>query len=413
MDPETPSRRKKSGGEPKTVDLEAVPTTASNEAVAEGAAAPEDVVEDGRTDAEQSARSEMTEPEAAAERESTAEAGEHEPAPATAHPAAAADAGSTSGRASSSGAFAAAILGGLIALAGAGALQYGGYLPAPGPATASVDVETLTAEIEALKAQVAASPAATEALDLAPIESRLTSLEQTAAATGAAQDGAGLAEIETRIDAIGEEIAALRTELAKVSSASSETVAELTERLAAAEEKIEEPRSDVAMARAVAASALKTAIDRGGPFLAELEAYASVSPDDQAVAGLRESAATGVRSRSDLARDFPDAAGAILDAIHQPSGDAGIVDRLLSSAASVVRVRPVGSIEGDTPEAIVARIETKLQNGDFKGAQIEWQALPEPGRNAATDYKAALDRRVSVEDAVGAVVSGAMSPKQG
>ena len=127
------------------------------------------------------------------------------------------------------------------------------------------------------------------------------------------------------------------------------------------------------------------------------------------MAGLREHAALGVSSRSGLVRDFQPAADAILDAMHQPEGDQGIMSRLMSSAASVIRVRPVGSVEGDTPEAIVARIETKLQNGDFKGAQVEWQTLPEQGQAAAADYKRKLDERVAVEALIGAVVSGALT----
>ena len=154
---------------------------------------------------------------------------------------------------------------------------------------------------------------------------------------------------------------------------------------------------------------MSTAIDRGGPYLAELEAFASISPDDPSVAGLREQAAIGVPSRSDLVRDFQKTADAILDAVHQPDGDQGVFNRLMSSAASAIRVRPVGTVEGDSPEAIVARIETKLQNGDFKGAQIEWQTLPEVGQTAAADYKRALDQRVAVEGLIGAVVSGAMN----
>ena len=67
-----------------------------------------------------------------------------------------------------------------------------------------------------------------------------------------------------------------------------------------------------------------------------LEAFASIAPDDPSVAGLREHAAVGVASRSDLVRDFQDTAEAILDAVHQPDGDQGIFNRLMSSATSAM-----------------------------------------------------------------------------
>ena len=261
-----------------------------------------------------------------------------------------------------------------------------------------------------MKARLAETTAAPP-VDLQPIETRLAALEKSAGENSGtpSADPESVGRLEGDVARLTTELAALREAVGRTSEAVSTTESQLTERIAAAEQKLDEPRSDIAMARAVAASALKTAIDRGGPYLAELEAFASVAPDDPSIAGLREHAAIGVPSRADLVRDFQPTADAILDAVHQPEGDQGIFNRLMSSAASAIRVRPVGSVEGDTPEAVVARIENKLQNGDFKGADIEWQTLPQPGQAAAADYKRRLDARVSVEELVGAAVSGALN----
>ena len=72
-----------------------------------------------------------------------------------------------------------------------------------------------------------------------------------------------------------EALATLRNAVAGNSQALSDS----ERRLAEAEKKIEEPRTDVQMARAIAVTALKSAIDRGGPYLAELDALASIAPD--------------------------------------------------------------------------------------------------------------------------------------
>ncbi|MGD9478840.1 COG4223 family protein [Shinella sp. G-2] len=408
MEPETPSRRTKAGDEPVTIDLEAVPASASNEALA----ADEKVeAEELTAEASEATASEPSD-ETVAEREepiaparSTYEEPAKEPLRAEAPPPRA-----------SAGTLAAGILGGLIALLGAGSLQYGGYLPALGPDRAgdSNAVTALSGEIAALKTRLSeATPANT--VDLQPLEARLAALEKPAgggtAAAGATPEA--VSKLEDDVSRLTTELSTLREAITRTTEAVSSTESQLTERIAAAEQKLDEPRSDIEMARAVAASALKTAIDRGGSYLAELEAFASVAKDDPSVAGLREHAALGVSSRSDLVRDFQPAADAILDAVHQPDGDQGIFNRLMSSAASAIRVRPVGSVEGDSPEAVVARIETKLQNGDFKGAQIEWQTLPEKAQAAASDYKRKLDERVAVEDLIGAVVSGAMTTGTG
>ena len=399
MEPETPSRRKKAGDEPVTIDLEPVPPSASNEALTAGEAAPES--EAAETPAAETAAAETSE-EAVEDKQEPLEPARpayEEPARAETPPPAQ--------RSGNAGPLAAGILGGLIALLGAGSLQYGGYLPALGPERAGDDsrVATLSNDVAALKTRLSEQAAP---VDLQPIEARLAALEQSAGSASEAAPSEASGKLEADVSRLTTELAALREAVARTNDAVSSTESQLAERIAAAEEKLDAP-GDVSMARAVAASALKTAIDRGGPYLAELEAFASVAPDDPSVAGLREHAAVGVPSRSDLVRDFDGAADAILDAVHQPEGDQGIFNRLMASAASAIRVRPVGRIEGDTPEAIVARIENKLQNGDFKGAAIEWQALPEKGKAAAADYKNKLDARVRVEELVGATVSGAMT----
>ena len=401
MEPETPSRRKKAGDEPVTIDLEAVPASASNEALVAEESTEADAAETQETETE-AADAAPSGPETVEEKQEPVEparpAYEEPLRNETAPPA----------RRGNAGPLAAGILGGLIALLGAGSLQYGGYLPSPGPdqAADSGALAGLSSEIDALKARLAETPAAS-AVDLQPIETRIAALEKGTGETDG--DPQAVDKLTADVTRLTTELSALREAIARTTETVSTTESQLTARIAAAEQKLDEPRSDVEMARAVAASALKTAIDRGGPYLAELEAFASIAPDDPSVAGLREHAAVGVASRSDLVRDFQGAADAILDAVHQPDGDQGILNRLMASATSAIRVRPVGSIEGDTPEAVVARIENKLQNGDFKGARIEWQALPENGQAAAADYKAKLDTRVAVEDMIGAAVSGAIT----
>lgn len=407
MEPETPSRRKKTGDEPVTIDLEAVPASASDDetrAAEEKAAATTAKTENVESPASGTAGAAFEEKQEPIE---PARATYEEPVnePLHTEPPAPAPRGNA-------GPLAAGILGGLIALLGAGGLQYGGYLPtlAPERAADTSAIASLSSEVEALKARLSETPAASP-VDLQPIETRIAALE-TSAGEGTAAAGTNpeaVTKLEGDVSRLTTELTALREAIARTTEAVNTTESQLTERIAAAEQKLDEPRSDIEMARAVAASALKTAIDRGGSYLAELEAFASVAPDDASLAGLRAHAAIGVPSRSDLVRDFQPAAETILDAVHQPEGDQGIFNRLMSSAASAIRVRPVGSVEGDSPEAVVARIETRLQNGDFKGAQIEWQTLPEKGQAAATDYKRKLDERVAVEELIGTVVSGALN----
>jgi hypothetical protein len=427
MASEKPPRRSKPGKEPLTIDLEAEKTEpAAGEAAAGPDAAPGKPADISTSEAAEAGevRTGEVESNEAGIGEPPLPAGdpqeETETEEARADAAAAAfDAElphATNGelpeakrrQATGAGALAAGILGGLIALAGAGVLQYAGYVPAPGPEQPGTE-QNLASEIEAIKAELQAqAPAA--AVDVAPLEDRLAALEQAAREPGAAAaDAPEIKALEAEVANLTNEMAALKTELAEARQAADAARAELAGRIGQAEQKLNEPANDIEMAKAVAVTALKTAIDRGGPFLAELDALRSIAPEDPVVKELADVAATGVPTRTELRESFRPAADAMLDALHRPDPDQGIFDRLVSSAMSGIRVRPVGSVEGDTPEAVIARIEDKLDNGDLKGASLEWDSLPEAAKSAGQGFKEKLDRRLGVETVIDAAVAGTMT----
>ncbi|KQY43298.1 MULTISPECIES: COG4223 family protein [Rhizobium/Agrobacterium group] len=304
-------------------------------------------------------------------------------------------------QAATSGVIAAGIVGGLVALAAAGSMQYAGILPSFNVSkTGSDEIAALRTELGSLRQQLANVPAAGG--DTSALEQRIAALE---GAKGEAP----------QVDALSEKITALESALTSERSAQASATAELTRRLTDAETKINEPRDDIEVARAIASAALKAAIDRGGPFLTELDTLSKVTPDDPAIASLQSFAATGVPSRSELMQKFPDVANAMLSAINRPDPNQGIMERLTESAFSLVKVRPVGNIEGETPDAMIARMENKLRNGDLQGAALEWNGLPEAAKTASADYKKSLDARIEVENLVGGTLNRAITStgKQG
>ncbi|MCV9966090.1 hypothetical protein OIU34_29905 [Pararhizobium sp. BT-229] len=439
MGPENPPRRSKPDQEPLTIDLEANAAPEDDAKSRDPHAEPEAPVEQAAVDettadaaeirageADETVRADIPEPDdireptdSSEEREEDARA-EAAAAAFAEEPTSAATAAEQPARpihpeprrVSNSGALAAGILGGLITLLGAGGLQYAGILPSLGPGGDTAVEQSLASDIEAIKAQLAAAPQSSPTVDLAPIETRIAALEKSAAeaGSGASADVSGL---DAQITNLTGEIATLKSALADAQQSSEAAKSELSTRIEAAEKKIDEPASDVQLARAVAVTALKTAIDRGGPFLAELDALKSIAATDPAVTGLAEDAKTGIAPRADLVRDFPATADAMLEATQHSDPNQGIFARLIDSASSAIRIRPVGSVEGDGPEAIIARIEDKLTNGDLKGASLEWGALPEPAKSAGAAFKTKLDQRIRVEGLIDATVAGAMTANQG
>ncbi|MBB3946347.1 hypothetical protein GGQ73_002300 [Rhizobium skierniewicense] len=296
----------------------------------------------------------------------------------------------------SSGALLAGIVGGLIALFAAGSMQYAGYLPSFSSSNGSSDeLASLKTEVESLRQQIANGPQATA--DTSALETRLAALESSTASGGG--------DVTDKLASLESTLSTLQSEKAAQDAAN----ADLTRRLSDVETKINEPRDDIEVARAIASAGLKAAIDRGGPFLTELDTLSRVTPDDPAIQSLRPFANTGVPSRSELTRNFPEIANAMLGSLNQTDPNQGIVDRLAESALSLVKVRPVGNVEGEGAEAKIARIEDKLRNGDLKGASLEWDGLPEPAKTASQDFKTSLDARVQVEDLVNGTLTRAIS----
>lgn len=310
-----------------------------------------------------------------------------------------------------SGLIAAGIFGGLVALAGAGAIQYAGYLPGSAQQPAQTEQNSeLSAEIDGLKQSIANLAAAPNPDDDA-LDKRIAALEAAAKTPAAAQPGdpAATEALNQKIADLTAEVAKLQSSLTQASEQQASNGADITKRLDEAEKKLNEPRQDVAVAQAIAAAALKAAIDRGGPFTAELDTFAGVAPDDPAVKDLRNFAQTGVPSRAELIRQVPDVATSAVEAVNQANPDQSWSDRLMSSAKSLVSVRPVGNIEGESVEAIAARMEDKVKNGDLPGAANEWNDLPPAAKQASAAFKQSLEARIRVEDLVSGALSKAVS----
>ncbi|MGE6741465.1 mitofilin family membrane protein [Allorhizobium pseudoryzae] len=291
------------------------------------------------------------------------------------------------------------ILGGLVALLLAGSMQYAGYLPGlsqqPSAATRT-ELDEIRQQMDALRVSSATAPAGGEDL-----EQRLQALESAIGQAG--QNGQS--ELEQRLATLQADLDALKT----AGQAEAESASQLGQRLNTLESRVNQPGREQAVARALAAAALKAATERGGSFAAELQTYGQVAKDDPAVAELQAYAEKGVPTRAELTRRLQPAANAILDAVHQPTAGESITDRLLSSAMRVVKVRPVGEVEGETPEAILARMEERVKNGDLKAAVAEWNTLPDAAKQASSDFKAALDARIAVEDLMNATLTRAMA----
>lgn len=395
MEPEDQSRNSRPKPDPVTIDLGA-------EEVKEVPSADSDGTEDNVT----AEAAPETQAEATAAAETSAKSHSGIPnSSATRHAPTAPE--QTRGQ-NSLGLIAASLLGGVIALGGAAGLQYWGVLPSLGTnEKAEASLNLMASDITALKAQLAEQAAATPKVDLSPVETRIAAIEEKLTTVPEAN---GLsADADARITALSDQVRAAETSGATLKTESETARAALEMRIEAIEKKLDQPRDDVEVAVAIASAGLKAAIDRGGAFASELSTLEGINPEDPAIKELKSFAATGVPSRANLVADFPKVADTILSASRSDDPNQSFADRLMSSAFSAIQVRPVGEVEGEGPDAIVARMEARMTNGDFAAAAAEWDRLPEPARKASQAYKTSLDARIRVEQLVGSTLKKAVS----
>ena len=279
------------------------------------------------------------------------------------------------------------MIGGLVVVAGLALYQWA--VPA-GDGGEAEAVSALQADLGQLRESVAALTEAASGgapVDEATLREELTALGERIAAI---EESAGSDETSGAIEEV-------RAAIAAETEAREALGSDLTGRLEAIEAELADTSAEERVALAFAAAELKSAIDRGGAFSAELDAFSSIAPDNAAVETLAPYAQEGLPTRAALAERFPDVARDMLAALRTGEGNDGVFDRLMNSAMSVVTVRPTGEAEGETPQARIARMETRIGEGDFDAALAEWEQLPDAAKTVSEAYAADLRGRAEAD----------------
>ncbi|WP_309088212.1 hypothetical protein [Phenylobacterium sp.] len=169
----------------------------------------------------------------------------------------------------------------------------------------------------------------------------------------------------------------------------------LNARIAALES--EGARTSEAAAAALAAAALVEASQGSEPFAVELAALRAASPDLPELAALARVAQQGAPSRAQLAAEFPRYAARAASAARTPGPDAKLGDRIVYVLSRVVSVRQVSDTQGPGADAVLARAEQALQQGDVVGALKALDALPPNARDSMAPWRAEAERRAHID----------------
>ena len=199
------------------------------------------------------------------------------------------------------------------------------------------------------------------------------------------------------------ELETIASRLAALENASRANQAEFAKRAAAS--------ADDARSRlAIAALALRNAVENGTPFTAELSAVRALSGDAKTIAVLEPFAQGGVPTDTTLGRELQAAVPSIWKAARADEPVEGsFLERLQANAGKIVRIRPAGEATGDDAPSVKARIEQRAGNADIRGALIELAKLPPDARAPAAAWIKKAEARNAAIAAAQALAQSALA----
>lgn len=277
----------------------------------------------------------------------------------------------------------------------------------------------LGTKIEALGTSLDAQKSALAGIDLQPIDEKLADFEArlSAVAAGASPADASslteaMAALRAQIDSVASRLGALdgRISAQDATIAATKTDIETTKSAIAAQNRTL-GGADIAPAvrLPLVVTGLESAFAAGRPYATEIRSLKGLLPnlavpptvDEASAGGLPRPDAVVERFRMQL----PDILAARANAA---SGDLG--QGALEWVKGLLAFRPAGETAGDTPDAVVSRLESAIERHDFEGAAKELATLPDPMRSAAGDVGADIVRLAEASRFVAEVRAAALEP---
>jgi hypothetical protein len=274
-----------------------------------------------------------------------------------------------------------------------GAFSNSQQVSSPGQA-APADLGPRLAAIEQQLKDIAARPAAVAAdpKALNEIAARLAKLESAAGAPRApVVDPVVLSRIaaaENAAKSMADNVAGMSRRLDSLEAALREASGQIDKSSAATADLQTRLRetgagSDRASRLAVAATALRAAVERGEPYAAELAIVKPLASDVPAIAALEPFATSGLPGHAALGQELAAIVRPMLSTANEAPRDGGFLERLQANAEKLVRIRPIDEARGDDRAAVLTRIEQRAAQGNVAGALTEIAKLPSDVRAQA------------------------------
>jgi len=252
----------------------------------------------------------------------------------------------------------------------------------PTDPAATARVEELEKSLGTLRNDVASLRTQSDQLATALNEAKPAPVD-TSAAPLAVMPGKLAKDLDKDLAAIDERIARLE----RANSADRAELAQQSEKIAEAK-----PADDMPLRRVVAASLLDVAVRHGDAYATLLATAKSFASDPDALKPLDTFASSGVPSPVMLSRELLNIVQKLAPPAEAPAGGAGIMDRLQSGAAKLVRVERTNAV-GNDRGAIVARATAAALRNDFAEARRELKTMAPADRAPAQAWIDKADAR--------------------
>jgi uroporphyrinogen-III synthase len=284
-------------------------------------------------------------------------------------------------------------------------------------APAALELTVLNQRIDSLKKQIedakSTGPAEQSVATMPPgMENRLQQIEAALKQLAAsARTTASPSAAEQALKAENQRLSAALQSLTAQLDAMAGDGAARDSRIAAIEASKARNTGPVTGARGsalvIAVGQLRDALSRSESFAPQLASLKSVAAENagvtQAVAPLAEYANTGIPTRALLSRRFS-AVVTRATRVALVSRDTGWLDRTIAQLSSVVSIRRVGDdVAGDTPQAVLARAEARVQADDLIGALAELAKLTGAPAKSVAGWRQNAEARMTADKAVAAL----------
>ena len=277
--------------------------------------------------------------------------------------------------------------------------------------------DDLAGRIDALESTLSMRAAGTDAVasQLAALAGRVDTLAgklDTLAETASDNDLAG---IRSALDDAQAAITANRAAQAALQTGIDATLDDISGRLVAVEKRQGDTAAVEARAvgLAIAASEIRRTMRSGAPFGGELATLRALAGADaaltQPLATLEAEAPNGLPTATDMARRFDALIGDIITA-DRVQNDTSWYQRVLDRVSGLASVRRIGGDStGDSVDAVIARTEAELADGDLAGAVAEAATLQGPAGETVAPWLADARDLLAAEDAVAAINTRALA----